>query len=98
MAEWTGLEPATSGVTGRRSNQLNYHSNALYLLRKAKGFYRVNTKASPAFRLNIKYTNHSFVKSCCIFIFWLMAFWNLVRLGSARHLSCITVLLDKLYF
>ena len=27
MAEWTGLEPATPGVTGRYSNQLNYHSN-----------------------------------------------------------------------
>ncbi|GEM_PF-1116414 len=26
MAEWTGLEPATPGVTGRYSNQLNYHS------------------------------------------------------------------------
>ena len=26
MAEWTGLEPATSCVTGRRSNQLSYHS------------------------------------------------------------------------
>jgi hypothetical protein len=25
MAGWTGLEPATSGVTGRRSNHLNYH-------------------------------------------------------------------------
>jgi hypothetical protein len=25
MAGWTGLEPATSDVTGRRSNQLNYH-------------------------------------------------------------------------
>ncbi len=25
LAGWTGLEPATSGVTGRRSNQLNYH-------------------------------------------------------------------------
>ena len=25
VAGWTGLEPATSGVTGRRSNQLNYH-------------------------------------------------------------------------
>jgi hypothetical protein len=26
MAERTGLEPATSDVTGRHSNQLNYHS------------------------------------------------------------------------
>ena len=26
MAERTGLEPATPGVTGRYSNQLNYHS------------------------------------------------------------------------
>src|ERR1700694_184957 len=25
LAEWTGLEPATPGVTGRYSNQLNYH-------------------------------------------------------------------------
>ena len=26
LAERTGLEPATSGVTGQHSNQLNYHS------------------------------------------------------------------------
>ena len=26
FAGWTGLEPATSCVTGRHSNQLNYHS------------------------------------------------------------------------
>ena len=26
VAERTGLEPATSGVTGRYSNQLNYRS------------------------------------------------------------------------
>ncbi len=25
MARWTGLEPATPCVTGRYSNQLNYH-------------------------------------------------------------------------
>ena len=31
LAEWTGLEPATSGVTGQHSNRLNYHS-ALDLL------------------------------------------------------------------
>ena len=29
LAEWTGLEPATPGVTGRYSNQLNYHSSVL---------------------------------------------------------------------
>ena len=33
MAEWTGLEPATSGVTGQHSNQLNYHSACLKLYR-----------------------------------------------------------------
>ena len=27
VAERTGLEPATPGVTGRYSNQLNYRSN-----------------------------------------------------------------------
>ena len=36
MAEWTGLEPATPGVTGRYSNQLNYHSD--FLLVGAEGF------------------------------------------------------------
>jgi hypothetical protein len=25
VARWTGLEPATPGVTGRYSNQLSYH-------------------------------------------------------------------------
>ena len=29
MAERTGLEPATSGVTGQHSNQLNYRSTLL---------------------------------------------------------------------
>ena len=34
VAERTGLEPATSGVTGRHSNQLNYRSSGgNYLLR-----------------------------------------------------------------
>ena len=33
LAERTGLEPATPGVTGRYSNQLNYHSAvSLYIL------------------------------------------------------------------
>ena len=32
VAEWTGLEPATPGVTGRYSNQLNYHSVTWWVL------------------------------------------------------------------
>ncbi len=35
MARVTGLEPATSGVTGRRSNQLSYTR-----LRQGGGVYR----------------------------------------------------------
>ena len=30
VADRTGLEPATSGVTGRHSNRLNYRSAFLY--------------------------------------------------------------------
>jgi hypothetical protein len=48
MAEWTGLEPATPGVTGRYSNQLNYHSavvlNFKRLLRTAPGINRLTSK------------------------------------------------------
>ena len=32
MAERTGLEPATPGVTGRCSNQLNYRSEDLLVI------------------------------------------------------------------
>jgi hypothetical protein len=31
VAERTGLEPATPGVTGRYSNQLNYRSTSFHL-------------------------------------------------------------------
>ena len=33
MADRTGLEPATSGVTGRHSNQLNYRSLEWWVMR-----------------------------------------------------------------
>src|SRR5438128_753444 len=37
MAEPTGFEPATSDVTGRRSNQLNYDSACQFKSKKVKG-------------------------------------------------------------
>ena len=43
VAEWTGLEPATPGVTGRYSNQLNYHSAV-----KQKGLHQGNPLNSSA--------------------------------------------------
>ena len=39
LAGWTGLEPATSGVTGRHSNQLNYHPMAVDALRRGEKKY-----------------------------------------------------------
>ena len=35
-ADWTGLEPATSAVTGRHSNQLNYQSFTNFSIRMTK--------------------------------------------------------------
>ena len=32
MAVWTGLEPATSCVTGRHSNQLNYQTRFVVII------------------------------------------------------------------
>jgi hypothetical protein len=43
MAGWTGLEPATSCVTGRRSNRLNYHPNGeseVKILERGEGLHR----------------------------------------------------------
>ena len=40
LAERTGLEPATPGVTGRYSNQLNYHSRPVAEATGSREFYR----------------------------------------------------------
>ena len=47
MAVWTGLEPATPCVTGRYSNQLNYHTVFLLLLSRS-GNLRIIQSAESA--------------------------------------------------
>jgi integrase len=48
LAGTTGLEPATSDVTGRRSNQLNYVPACLDNRRKTGGRLQDNTASGPA--------------------------------------------------
>ena len=43
MAERTGLEPATSGVTGQHSNRLNYRSTLTFQLSNVSNFFVLNT-------------------------------------------------------
>ena len=53
VAEWTGLEPATPGVTGRYSNQLNYHSALAKLggcLRNPLKRWRPHGDSNPGYR------------------------------------------------
>ena len=45
VAEWTGLEPATPGVTGRYSDQLNYHSAVVLKFERALRLRASTTRA-----------------------------------------------------
>ena len=49
LAEWTGLEPATPGVTGRYSNQLNYHSTYKMILPACQS-WRPHGDSNPGYR------------------------------------------------
>ncbi|CAM2189494.1 hypothetical protein PSAC2689_90087 [Paraburkholderia sacchari] len=48
LAERTGLEPATPGVTGRYSNRLNYRSSPALLHRRS---VRTRWRRRPAARI-----------------------------------------------
>ena len=48
MATRKGLEPSTSGVTGRRSNQLNYRAIYLYLVQqRLELFWQGQKESNP---------------------------------------------------
>ena len=53
LAERTGLEPATPGVTGRYSNQLNYRSNRALGARESGELYPTtgSVSSNPVVRI-----------------------------------------------
>jgi hypothetical protein len=50
LATLTGLEPATSAVTGRRANQLRHRASLHYVLRVAASRYPLRD-SNPRYRL-----------------------------------------------
>src|SRR5690349_22410377 len=57
LAERTGLEPATPGVTGRYSNQLNYRSN--FMARLVLAIPCEALKMTPGRRKGAKFSKES---------------------------------------
>jgi hypothetical protein len=49
MAGSTGLEPAASGVTGRRSNQLNYDPLVKLALQILEGGFQIGLSGQSSF-------------------------------------------------
>src|SRR6187401_2205408 len=68
LAERTGLEPATPGVTGRYSNQLNYRSNFMARLVLAIPFQTL--KLTPGRRKGAKFSKESekYTRDACPFL------------------------------
>lgn len=60
MATPAGIEPATSGVTGRRSNQLSYNpaSTAKAILQKLAPFVKKEVEKTSAMRRWLAYSHH----------------------------------------
>ena len=72
FADWTGLEPATSAVTGRHSNQLNYQSFFAFPRQVALFFGRAKIR-------ELFFDKQNFLKKivCSIFTNYLTHYFNI---------------------
>ena len=65
MAGRTGLEPATSCVTGRRSNQLNYHPKLKTVRSNVLSVIRLLGKITP---FSLSTNNPSLLTDSCLMV------------------------------
>ena len=86
----TGLEPATPGVTGRYSNQLNYRTNCsdlcVFLERGCKGTQKIGTSKFFAY-LFLKNLLFDFNFSLSFLNFWLLKFRDCYLKNTVSYMS-----------
>ena len=91
LAVWTGLEPATPCVTGRYSNQLNYHTifqRAYFLFEsecKDRWFYCNIQIISSFFLLKSGFSNKKGCFQLGTPYFYIK--WNFITKKSRKHLD-----------
>ena len=98
LAVRTGLEPATPGVTGRYSNQLNYRTNCsdlcVFLERGCKGTQKIGTSKFFAYFFAI-FLLFDLDFPFCVFILGLLLFRDcdlqnaVIYLGLNAFFVCI---------
>ena len=57
LAGSTGLEPAASGVTGRRSNQLNYDPERTMIFQISEGRFQIGVSVQPVISICVPIRN-----------------------------------------
>ena len=89
----TGLEPATPGVTGRYSNQLNYRTNCsdlcVFLERGCKDTQKIRTSKFFAYLFNYFFSRTLFDLDflSAILDFRLLEFWDCDLENTVSYMS-----------
>ena len=99
----TGLEPATPGVTGRYSNQLNYRTNCsviyVFLERGCKGTQKIGTSKFFAHFFTLFYVFSLFDLDNLRLVLhpWLLSFFDSDLQNTVTYVSLNAFLVDVVW-